>query len=432
MAVHPVTPMDEADVCRHLARQTTLGLGLVDLVDLKAGRGAARLAEERARGPRIVALDVIDEETLAAAGALIWRAARASSSARRASSTLSSPPGAPPASWRRPRRRNPSPRSSGSPSSPAPARRSPPTQIDRAEAAGFEVIALEPARSPTGPPPPSAALAALARAARRSSPPPRRQRPRRSRRRRRAARRRPRPPARPAGARGRRHPRRHRRRRHLEPRRPRPRPRRADSRERRSPPARRSCAAIRGDGSTLEIALKGGQMGPPDFFVRLRDGQEPKAERPPHEEERMTKIALMGAGGKMGVRLATNLMGSPLRHRPRRGRRGRPRPPQGRDRPRLHRAGPGALAAPTSCCSRCRTGHRRGRAPDRPAARPRHRRHRARRRRAARRRDARARRRHLLRHPPLPPADLQRRDRPGGEGRLLRRRRAPSSTSSAP
>ena len=27
----------------------------------------------------------------------------------------------------------------------------------------------------------------------------------------------------------------------------------------------------------------------------------------------MTKIALLGAGGKMGVRLATNLLGSPLR-----------------------------------------------------------------------------------------------------------------------
>jgi hypothetical protein len=35
-----------------------------------------------------------------------------------------------------------------------------------------------------------------------------------------------------------------------------------------------------------------------------------KAAQPPHEEEGMTKIALMGAGGKMGVRLATNLIGS--------------------------------------------------------------------------------------------------------------------------
>ncbi len=72
MSVHPVTPMDEADVRRHLARQTARGIGLVDLLALKAGRGAAALAAERSAGHSIVALDVIDAETLAAAGALIW------------------------------------------------------------------------------------------------------------------------------------------------------------------------------------------------------------------------------------------------------------------------------------------------------------------------------------------------------------------------
>ena len=69
MARHPVTPMDEADVCAHLARQTDVRTGLIDLLDLKAGRGSARLAEERAAGGGIVALDVIDDQTLAAAGA---------------------------------------------------------------------------------------------------------------------------------------------------------------------------------------------------------------------------------------------------------------------------------------------------------------------------------------------------------------------------
>lgn len=73
MARHPVTPMDEADVRRHLARQTALPLHLADLLDLKAGRGPARLAEARAAGG-ILALDVIDEETLGAAGALLWAA----------------------------------------------------------------------------------------------------------------------------------------------------------------------------------------------------------------------------------------------------------------------------------------------------------------------------------------------------------------------
>lgn len=73
MACHPVTPMGEADVRRHLSRQTGLRLGLIDLLDLKAGRGLERLAAERAAGG-IVALDVIDAETLAAAGDLLWAA----------------------------------------------------------------------------------------------------------------------------------------------------------------------------------------------------------------------------------------------------------------------------------------------------------------------------------------------------------------------
>lgn len=67
MARHPVTPMDEADVRRHLARQTTLPLALVDLLALKSG--SARLPTEG-----IAAIDVIDDETLAAAGALLWQA----------------------------------------------------------------------------------------------------------------------------------------------------------------------------------------------------------------------------------------------------------------------------------------------------------------------------------------------------------------------
>ncbi len=72
MRVHPVTPMDEGDVRLHLARQTSLPFGLVDLVALKSGQGATRLAEEMARGARIAALDVVDDDTLAAAGALVW------------------------------------------------------------------------------------------------------------------------------------------------------------------------------------------------------------------------------------------------------------------------------------------------------------------------------------------------------------------------
>jgi uncharacterized protein YgbK (DUF1537 family) len=76
MSAHPVTPMDEADVRRHLARQTSLPVGLVDLLQLAAGRGAEALAAERAAGKRIIAFDVLDEPSLAATGAVIWEEAR--------------------------------------------------------------------------------------------------------------------------------------------------------------------------------------------------------------------------------------------------------------------------------------------------------------------------------------------------------------------
>ncbi len=71
MSVHPVTPMTEADVRLHLGRQTDRGIGLVDLIDLKSGRGAEALARER-RTAALIAFDVMDEETLAAAGSVIW------------------------------------------------------------------------------------------------------------------------------------------------------------------------------------------------------------------------------------------------------------------------------------------------------------------------------------------------------------------------
>ena len=73
MAHHPVTPMDEADLGRHLARQTEIPNGLVDMLALWSGRGDAALAEARAQGGQIVSLDVVDERTLAEVGRLIWQ-----------------------------------------------------------------------------------------------------------------------------------------------------------------------------------------------------------------------------------------------------------------------------------------------------------------------------------------------------------------------
>jgi uncharacterized protein YgbK (DUF1537 family) len=73
MQHHPVTPMDEADLGRHLARQTARRIGLVDFLALQSGAGDAALAAALAGGAQIVSLDAVDEATLAEAGRLIWQ-----------------------------------------------------------------------------------------------------------------------------------------------------------------------------------------------------------------------------------------------------------------------------------------------------------------------------------------------------------------------
>ncbi|WP_315832709.1 four-carbon acid sugar kinase family protein [Bradyrhizobium prioriisuperbiae] len=72
MARHPVTPMGEADLGRHLARQTSRPIGLVDVVTMETGRADAALASERNRGAEIISLDVLNRQTLIEAGRLIW------------------------------------------------------------------------------------------------------------------------------------------------------------------------------------------------------------------------------------------------------------------------------------------------------------------------------------------------------------------------
>jgi len=69
MARHPVTPMDEADLGRHLGKQTGKRIGLVAI---KRGDADARLAQEIAEGAEIVSIDVLDRETLIEAGRLVW------------------------------------------------------------------------------------------------------------------------------------------------------------------------------------------------------------------------------------------------------------------------------------------------------------------------------------------------------------------------
>ena len=72
MRDHPATPMHEADVRLHVAAQTARPLGLVDFTAMKDGSGDARFAGELAAGRTLLALDVVDDETLAWAGRLMW------------------------------------------------------------------------------------------------------------------------------------------------------------------------------------------------------------------------------------------------------------------------------------------------------------------------------------------------------------------------
>ena len=72
MAHHPVTPMAESDLLRHLAAQTDLPSALIDLETLAAGADAP-LSTALAAGARIVSLDSADAKSESAAGRLIWQ-----------------------------------------------------------------------------------------------------------------------------------------------------------------------------------------------------------------------------------------------------------------------------------------------------------------------------------------------------------------------
>jgi len=73
MSRHPVTPMTEADLRRHLAAQTPRRTELIDLVQLGAGEGPARRDALAGDDVPVVLIDVVDEATLAEAGRLVWQ-----------------------------------------------------------------------------------------------------------------------------------------------------------------------------------------------------------------------------------------------------------------------------------------------------------------------------------------------------------------------
>lgn len=78
MAQHPITQMDEADLLKHLGKQSDKKSALVDILTLQNPIDEVlELIERMVRdGVEIVLFDVLDEERLAKVGDIIWRLAQ--------------------------------------------------------------------------------------------------------------------------------------------------------------------------------------------------------------------------------------------------------------------------------------------------------------------------------------------------------------------
>jgi 3-oxoisoapionate kinase len=73
MSVHPVTPMCEADLTLHLAKQTTRKIELLDVLALSGQDAAVRLRNLRANTKaEVVLFDGFDRTTLLNTGRLLW------------------------------------------------------------------------------------------------------------------------------------------------------------------------------------------------------------------------------------------------------------------------------------------------------------------------------------------------------------------------
>jgi 3-oxoisoapionate kinase len=72
MAYHPATPMDEADLRLHLAKQTNLAIGLVDLRAFQSGDAEEQFRQRTEGGTGALFLDCVDAAMLQQAGKLIW------------------------------------------------------------------------------------------------------------------------------------------------------------------------------------------------------------------------------------------------------------------------------------------------------------------------------------------------------------------------
>lgn len=77
MSRHPVTPMKEGDLRRHLAEQAEISVGLVDLVDLPNCDPAEDWLSGIGGQPDLLLFDTVDEASLRQVGALLWSMAGA-------------------------------------------------------------------------------------------------------------------------------------------------------------------------------------------------------------------------------------------------------------------------------------------------------------------------------------------------------------------
>lgn len=71
MSHHPATPMHESDLRKHLAKQTDAPIGLVDLPSLLAGKGAMAWRKAMADLKRVIMIDVADAISQRLAGEIV-------------------------------------------------------------------------------------------------------------------------------------------------------------------------------------------------------------------------------------------------------------------------------------------------------------------------------------------------------------------------
>jgi len=73
MSKHPVTPMREPDLRNHLARQTSMPIGLVSHTDLHSFASASAALQARlSSGHRAIFFDTVDAQSLSIIGELLW------------------------------------------------------------------------------------------------------------------------------------------------------------------------------------------------------------------------------------------------------------------------------------------------------------------------------------------------------------------------